>query len=218
MPASWCQIHPPSIQYARGRISSSHIATLHSHHYRGSKKQETSVEEDTKRAERSIRHSIELVEEKIHKAVQDEVDTLFHKSPEKKQDVAEKAKKAVQQGANKVKEEVEKRSEIHHYPYEWPVHTEAHAPKDHKILHAIENAEKAVLHAVEEEVNLLFHEPEHHDNKDKETTKKAKSVLKKGVKKASENVEDTHEHRRKWLMMDENTSIEDYIKTVPAME
>jgi len=157
-----------------------------------------------------------VVEEKIHKAVQDEVENLFHKSPEKKQDVAIKAKKAVEKGADKVKKEVEERSEIHHYPYDWPAKTEAHAPRDHKILHAIEHAEKAVLHAVEEEVNALFHEMDHHD--DKETTKKAKSVVKKSVKKATEQVEDTHEHRRKWLLMDENTSIEDYIKTIPAME
>lgn len=182
----------------------------------GSKKQETK-EDETKRAERSIRHSIEMVEESIHRAVQEEVDTLFHKkSPKQKQDVSQKAKKAVEQGAGKIKEQVEERSEIHHYPYEWPTKAEAHKPhRDFKILHAVEHAEKAVLHAVEEEVNNLFHELEHHDKKEKE---QATTVVKKGVKKASEKVKDTHEHRRKWLMMDDNTSIEDYVKTIPAME
>lgn len=158
-----------------------------------------------------------MVEDKIQRAVQAEVDTLFHKSsPEKKQDVATKAKQAVEQGTAKIKGEVEKRSEIHHYPYDWPTKAEAHVPRDHKILHAIENAEKAVLHAVEEEVNNLFHEVSHHEDKD--TVKKAQKVVQKSVKKASEHVEDTHEHRRKWLLLDENTSIEDYIKTIPAME
>ena len=185
---------------------------------RGSKKQEASVEEDTKRAERSIRHSISVVENKLHRLIEDEVDTLFHKSsPEKKQDVSAKAKKAVEQGTAKIKEQVEKRSEIHHYPYEWPTKPEAHVPRDHKILHAIENAEKAVLHAVEEEVNNLFHEV-HHDADDKETAKKAKAVVTRGVKKAKEQVTEDTEHRRKFLLLDENTSIEDYIKTIPAME
>lgn len=204
-----------SIAYCVRCIRCSSYLHVFSHH-RGSKKQEASdEEEEARRAERSIRHSIQVVEEKIHRAVQDEVDTLFHKSPEKKQDVATKAKMAVEQGASKIKEEVEERSEIHHYPYEWPAKAEAHAPRDHKILHAIENAEKAVLHAVEEEVNNLFHEIH---QEDKEMAKKTKSVVTKGVKKASEHVEDTHEHRRQWLLMDKNNSIEDYIKTIPAME
>lgn len=179
----------------------------------GSKKLES--QEESKRVEHSIRHSIETLEAKIHRAVQDEVDTLFHKSPEKKEEVSTQAKKAVEKGTSKIKEEVKERSEIHHYPYEWPTKTEAHAPRDHKILHAIEDAEKAVIHAVEEEVNNLFHELDHHDKKEKEEATKS---VKKGLKQAKENVKESHEHRRKWLMMDDNTTIEDYIKTIPAME
>lgn len=192
-----------------------HLWTSIHSHSGGSKK--AADKEETKRAEHSIRHSIEVVEQKIHNAVQDEVDTLFHKSPEKKEQVSTQAKKAVEQGTAKIKEQVKERSEIHHYPYEWPAKTEAHAPKhrDYKILHAVENAEKAVLHAVEEEVNNLFHGMDHPHEDEKEH---AKTVVKKGVKKASEKVDEGNEKRRKFLMMDDTTSIEDYIKTIPAME
>jgi hypothetical protein len=58
----------------------------------------------------------------------------------------------------------------------------------------------------------------HHDADDKEAAKKAKDVVTRGVKKAKEHVKEDTEHRRKWLLLDENTKVEDYIKTIPAME
>jgi hypothetical protein len=58
-----------------------------------------------------------------------------------------------------------------HYPYDWP-HGEPH--DDHRILHAVEAAEKALLRAVDEEVNSLFHDLKTHDEDDPHPAKKEK--------------------------------------------
>jgi hypothetical protein len=82
--------------------------------------------------------------------------------------------------------------------------------KDHKILHAVEAAEKAVLHAVEQEVELLFHDLK---NEHGEThAEKAGKTAKKGLEKAKKHVEETHEHRRKWLSDDAVRNLEEYIE------
>jgi hypothetical protein len=92
-----------------------------------------------------------------------------------------------------------------HYPYDWP-HGDPHA--DHRILHAVEAAEKALLHAVEEEVNSLFHDLKTHDEDDPHPPKKAATSVKSGVEKAKKKVDDVRDHRRGWLSGD--LSIEDY--------
>jgi hypothetical protein len=94
-----------------------------------------------------------------------------------------------------------------HYPYDWP-HGEPH--DDHRILHAVEAAEKALLRAVDEEVNSLFHDLKTHDEDDPHPAKKEKAAtsVKSGVEKGKKKVEDVRDHRRGWLSGD--LSIEDY--------
>lgn len=120
-----------------------------------------------------------------------EVETLFHDLESRdKEAVKEKAQQAVKKGAKKVKTDVGLKQqpillEPHPYPYDWP-----HGDPEHRLLHAIEHAEKAVLHAVEAEVNGLFHELEHHEHKE---------ALTKGVAKAQIRLDDAHESRRSWF-------------------
>ena len=164
----------------------------------------TFSQEDYGRAEREIYKAIEKLEEKVQKAVENEVANLFHDlEHHEKLAIAAKANKAVKEGAKKVKQRVEDHDHgkeqtlpslhhLHHYPYDWP-----HEDPEHRILHAIESAEKAMLHAVQDEVENLFHGLEIHD--DRKEVKKAKKALKIGVKEASKQLDDAHGHRRSWL-------------------
>ena len=159
------------------------------------------------------------MERKLHDAVEQEVETLFHKSdhPEdKKTEVKNKAKAAVERGSKKVQQVVHDHNvcddlpfEDRPYPYSWPqtYHGKEHA--DQKLLQAIGSAEKAFLHAVEEEVETIFHKMEHHHH-DRDTTTKAQSVLKEGVEKTKTKVSKAHEERKDWLK-DSNKFIEEYI-------
>lgn len=182
------------------------------------------VENDYARAQKAILNAVTTVEDKIQKVVAAEVDTLFHEQkhhPKTKTDVSAKAQKVVETGARKVKKAVDDHTEKHIYPFEdhpypyaFPQINEKgkpHKHKDHRILHAIETAEKAVLHAIEEEVDTIFHEMEHHDDADKEAVSKAKAKVKEGVKKAATSVKDDHEKRRGWLSEDTEALIEDYV-------
>lgn len=189
--------------------------------------------DDYERAEKAVLSAIAMVEDKVQKAVAAEVDTLFHKTTTKKQqqndkkaDVAAKAKKAVEHAADKVKRAVTDydrnaaEHEQHWYPFEMyhPYRFEhpevrqkgtPEAHKDHRILHAVESAEKAVLQAVRDEVDTIFHDLEHH-NDHKETVAQAKTSVKKGVQKATAKVKDIHEHRRGWLSSNSTSLIEAY--------
>jgi hypothetical protein len=174
-------------------------------------------DEDFERAEKAILNAIGKVELKIQDAIEKEVDTLYHKDTdeqglETKQQISQKANQAIEKGAKKVKETVDdhKKDEgvypfLHsHYPFDWP-HGDPH--QDHRILHAVEAAEKAVMHAVEEEVNNIFHDLK--SDHDPKTAKKAEKSLKEGVEKAKKKVDDHHEHRRGWLSEDVR-AFEDY--------
>jgi len=170
-------------------------------------------DDDYERAEKAIAHAVEKMEEAVHHAVETEVDTFFHdlEHPEKDK-VKEKAKKAVQGGAEKARKALSEHDRADnqpfgsmHYPYDWP-----HADPDHRILHAVESAEKAVLHAIQDEVGTLFHDLEHHD--DREAAKKAEKVVKKGVSSAHKKVEESHEARRSWLKDSSGKRIEEYLQ------
>ena len=161
--------------------------------------------DDYERAEKAIFDAVGKLEEKFQHVVEDEVDTLFHElEHHEKEAIKEKVKSQVEKGAKKVKQKVEDHDHekyktlpslhgLHQYPYDWP-----HEDTEHRLLHAVESAEKAVLHAVEEEVGTIFHELEHHD--DKQAAKHAEKALKRGVKRASKHVEEKQEHRRNWFM------------------
>lgn len=170
------------------------------------------------------------------------MDTLFHKlesaDSAKKAAVHEKAKKAVEKGVTKVKSHVDEHKqqqqqrgdaaaagttatgmtypyEIHN-PYEWPTYKNRGSLQhgDSRILQAVEAAERAVLRAVEQEVDTLFHETEHHHHDDdQEHKKETKAAVKAGVKSAKKKLEDTHKHRREWLLQEgEAGLLEDYIR------
>lgn len=165
-----------------------------------------------------IRDSIASMERRLQKAVEEEVDLLFHGSEdhEKKTEMKEKAKAVVTKGSKKAKQVVEEHEaaarrhlpfEDHPFPYSWP--KEHHGEhKDINVLHAIGSAEKALLHAVEDEVGTLFHEIEHHHEKD--AAKKAEAVVKKSVKKTKQKVEQEHQKRKEYL--DSGNAIEEYMR------
>jgi hypothetical protein len=151
---------------------------------------------------RTLREAIERVEDRVQKAIQEEVDTLFHhdeevgsEGPSKKDKVKEKARKAVERGAQKVKKAtVEGKS----FPHE----------EEGRLLHAIGTAEKAVIHAVEEEVGTLFHEF-NHPHEDTETAQKAEKVVKAGVKRIKEKVHEEHKERVGWFPAEAGRTLED---------
>jgi hypothetical protein len=203
----------------------------------GKKAAAPTEDEEFERASKAILSGIASVEGQVQKAVEAEVETLFHKmesaDPAKKAAVHEKAKKAVKKGVTKVKSHVDEHKqkrgdaaatataatdvafpfpyEIHN-PYEWPAYKNRGNLQhgDSRILQAVEAAERAVLHAVEQEVETLFHETEHHDEEQKKQTEKA---VKAGVKATKKKVQDTHEHRREWLIQEgEAARLEDYIR------
>lgn len=163
---------------------------------------------DPEKATNTILSSIARVERTVQKAVEDEIHTLFHDLDEdKKAEIVTKAQKAVKQGTAKVKKEVDDHAHPSKYPFESSKkETTAVDHKDNRILHAVEEAERAVLHAIQYEFNSLFHEMDHH-----ETTETVKEGVKIGVKKATEKVEKVHQHRRDW-MTNQVVDIQDYME------
>jgi hypothetical protein len=149
------------------------------------------------------------VEATLQKAVEEEVHAIFDADLDQRTKVAEHAKTAVQKGARKAKaaQKAPAKDDGKH--------------DDHKILHAIEAAEKAVLHAVQEEVETLFHEThdEHHPLKDEQPkkAKKAKEGVKEGVQKAKKDVEASHEVRQGWMLDKDSDAIEEYFKSATGM-
>jgi len=161
-----------------------------------------------------ILHSIERMEQKLHKAVEDEVRTLFPKQG-KDQDVKEKAQAAIARSSKKARQVVDDHAdatklpfEDHPYPYSWPKPKyDEHA--DHKVLHAIGSAEHAVLHAVDEEVGLIFQGTK---QAEKDATKNVESVLKHSVEKTKSKVKKEHDERQHWLKDSENP-VEEYLRS-----
>ena len=120
------------------------------------------------------------------------------------------------------------------YPYAWPSLNEREFPhehKDHKILHAVEAAEKTLLNAIEKEVDVLFHsekpaddnapaeQAKHSDDNhrgrhafylDKKAVSKAKKTVKEGVKKAQKSLDEEQEQRRSFLAKALDSAFEDY--------
>ena len=162
---------------------------------------------------------MEVVEQKLQKAVEDEVHSIFDEMDhDRKKEVSEHVKKAVSKGAAKAKSTAEKEyTSKKRMPF-LPKHAEEEVEHhDHRILHAMESAEKAVLHAVQEEVDQLFHGTDHPFKDEPKTTKKAKSSAKKGYEKAAKHVQDTHEERKRWIMEMDNKAIDEYIKSTNSM-
>lgn len=158
------------------------------------------------------------MEGKVQHAVAAEVDTLFHDQEKRAQaEVAAKAKKAVEHGVSKVKQIVKDHSELHLYPFEknhpYPTATAPPLHKDHRILHAVESAEKALLHAIQTEVDTLFHadEKEHPKEKTSGATKKSKDPVATGLQKASTKVKNMQTDRRDWLDKSKTSILEDYL-------
>jgi len=192
----------------------------------GSKKV-SSEEEDYEKAEKAILQAVTTVEDHAQRMIAAEVETLFHGLPKsQKKEVAERAKKAVSEGSRKVKQHVDDHKketaegtfvypfEDHPYPYAYPQINNKNKPdqhNDHRILHAVEAAEKAVLHAIEGEVDTLFHHEEHHHEEAAAAdAQKHKTTVKEGLKKASKRVEDHHEDRRSWLQKNIDRGLLDY--------
>jgi hypothetical protein len=182
-------------------------------------KNNTPVIEDDEfeRAEKAIFDAVGRVEHKLEKAIEQEVDVLFHDvEHNKKEQVKAKAKKIVETGAKKVKASVDKDAGTlpftdSHFPYEWPEEGDPH--RDHRVLHAVESAEKAFLHAVENEVATLFRDlSEEHRNEPK-IAKNAETGIKSGVEKAKKAVDEAHKNRRDWLSVELGAAFEDYVES-----
>ncbi|KAL3904237.1 MAG: hypothetical protein SGARI_005011 [Bacillariaceae sp.] len=174
------------------------------------------TQDDYQRAEKAIFHAVGQIEQRVQHAIEDEVDTIFHElDHHEKESIKEKAKAKVQTGAKKVRQKVETHDHAaekalpdmhdqHPFPYAWPK-----GDPEHRILHAVEAAEKAVLHAVEEEVSTIFHEMKHED--DTTSAKNMKQAVKKSMAKMDKHVDEKHEHRRKKVQEDK-WSMEDYLR------
>jgi len=190
----------------------------------GEKKQiSSSPDEEYERAQRAILDAVTTVEDHAQRLIAAEVDILFHgheHSEVDKAKVTKKAQQAVKEATSKVKKSVQEKNqpeaynvypfENHPYPYAYPQINHKNRPmehRDHRILHAVEVAEKAVLHAIENEVETLYHLKEEEQHK---------TTVKSGLKKAKAEIEEHHEKRRGWLdLHGDEKSIEEY--TAPFM-
>ncbi len=173
--------------------------------------------DDYERAEKSILMSVEKIKAIVEKAVADEVDVLFHTDHPDKENVKSTAKKAVADGVDKVKATIKGHSEKSFYPFEIqsPQQQSKFAlQRDHRVLNAIEAAERAVLQAITNEVDTLFHETvnesKSNNNPKNPKNQQAKLTLTDGIIKASTVVDNIHSHRRGWLLNMSSTMIEDY--------
>lgn len=173
--------------------------------------------DDYDRAEKAILLSVEKIEAIVEKAVADEVDVLFHKDHPDKENVKSAAKKAVADGVDKVKSTIKGHSKTGVYPFETKSpqqQSKFSRQRDHRVLNAIEAAERAVLLAITNEVETLFHETLHESastNSNKSPkNQQAKLTLTEGIIKASTVVDNIHSHRRGWLLNMSSTMIEDY--------
>jgi hypothetical protein len=176
--------------------------------------------DDYQRAEKAIFEAVGQLEAKVKHAIEDEVETLFHDlEHDEKEYIKQQAKERVQKSAKTVRKKVEDHDHAvqktlpsmhdpYPFPYAWPKED-----PEHRILHAVEAAEKAVLHAVEEEVNTLFHEGKHENmSNDGEQVRKA---MKKSVEKMDKQVDATHEHRRENVLGKDNDkkyTLEEYLR------
>ncbi|KAG7344221.1 hypothetical protein IV203_022229 [Nitzschia inconspicua] len=163
--------------------------------------------DDYQRAEKAIFQAVSRLEEKVQHAIEDEVDILFHElEPHEKESIKQQAKDRVQSSAKKIRQKVSdhdhasKRTlptlhDPHPFPFAWPKED-----PEHRILHAVEAAEKAVLHAVEEEVKILF--PPETKHEDGTHAKNVKKALKKSVEKVDKHVDKRNEHRRQKVLGD----------------
>ena len=179
---------------------------------------EFDMTDDYERAEKAILKSVENIEAIVEKAVADEVDILFHKDRDHpdKEKITSSAKKAITNGADKVKSTIKGHSEKKLYPFEMKSQQQQKnslVHKDHRVLHAIEAAERAVLRAITDEVDTLFHETVHEKKSqipNNPTLQQAKTTVKDGILKASTVVDNVHSHRRDWLLNLSTSMIEDY--------
>jgi len=171
-------------------------------------------DDSQQRVTKAILNAVTTVEDHAQRLVAAEVESYFHSHPEhKKKQVAAHAQKAVQEGTRKVKESVTAAASTGYtmsnvYPFEKEEDETKGTPavkhKDHRILDAVEAAEKAVLHAIEAEVETMFHsEEEHHDAE-------SKTTVHAGLQKASKGVKDVHKDRRSWLEKFAEKQLEDY--------
>lgn len=162
------------------------------------------------------------VEDHAQSVIAAEVENFFHStkaSAKQKDQVSERAEKAVKKATEKVKKSVNEHAETnvypfedHPYPYAYPQINNKNKPvqhKDHRILHSIEAAEKAVLHAIEDEVDTLFH---HEHESDHKTTVQA------GLSKTAQRVKDHHEDRRGWLSKQRDKGIDQYNSSMMFLE
>jgi len=179
-----------------------------------SSKNDEEQDDTHQRATKAILNAVTTVEDHAQRLITAEVESYFHSNSHpseqhKKKQVAAHAQKAVQEGTRKVKESVTAgggytMSNV--YPFEkdetkgTPV-----KHKDHRILDAVEAAEKAVLQAIQAEVDTMFHtEDDHHHDAESKTTVQA------GLQKASKGVQDVHQDRRTWLEKFAEKQLEDY--------
>jgi len=171
--------------------------------------------DDYERAEKAIFHGMEMVEEKIQKAVEEEVHSLYDEAAAEhhRDEIVAKTKAAIQKGAHKVKEEHNEKRKSKTLLHD----TNHDDHDDHRILHAVEAAEKAVLHAVQEEVDQLFHELHSHDNNNAKGKGNKHHAAKQGVQKAKQHVEQSHQERQKWMSEKDAKAIDEYIKTANSM-
>ena len=155
---------------------------------------------------------MEVVEQRLQKAVEEEVHSIYDNADHHEL-VIPHAKAAIQKGAAKAKQAAKEQKKAS--GGKLVGQDQGSGEEDHRILHAVEAAEKAVLHAVQEEVDQLFHDVQPHEDHAKKGH--PKDVVKSGVQKATQHVEKTQEERQQWIKERDAKAIDEYIKAANSM-
>jgi hypothetical protein len=136
------------------------------------------------------------------------MESIKQQAKERVQTSAKKVRKKVEDHDHTIQKTLPSMHDSYPFPYAWPKED-----PEHRILHAVEAAEKAIFHAVEEEVNTLFHEIKH-DNEGSDD-EQVSVALKKSVEKMDKQVNAKNEHGREKVLGKGNEkkfTLEEYLR------
>lgn len=153
--------------------------------------------QDYEQAEEAVFHAIEVVEESVVHALQDEVKVMFpheeHTHHQQHKTTLVNKKKKHQEPAQNEGLQIRFEKEGQPFPYDLQglLDTEK---QEQNIAHAVEVAEKAVVHAIEQEVDAIFQYPPKLEKQPTKATRSARKTANPGNKKHSHKGEAEHDY------------------------